>query len=63
MKTIKAIAAMLLVSISSTITFTSCQQDSFEESKEFKATTDPTAGTGMQKAYGLTYQNFRNFSQ
>jgi hypothetical protein len=60
MKTIKAIAAMLLVSISSTITFTSCQQDSFEESKEFKATTDPTAGTGMQKAYGLTYQNFIN---
>ena len=34
MKNFKAIAAMLLLSISSTLTFTSCQDDTVDENKQ-----------------------------
>ena len=59
MKNFKNIAAMLLVGISSTITFTSCQDDRIEDSKENSAAAVTRgASQGPAEAYGLTYHNF-----
>lgn len=58
MKNLKTIAAMLLLSISSTITFTSCQDDAINENKvDSKALASGANGQNL-KAYGLTYHNF-----
>ena len=60
MKKFKTIAAMLLLSISSTITFTSCQDDTEDINNQFKAPANPGTLTDQVKAYGLTYHNFVN---
>lgn len=59
MKNFKAIAAMLLLSISSTITFTSCQDDTVDNNNA-KALANAAASGQSLKAYGLTYHNFIN---
>lgn len=60
MKNFKTIAAMLLVSISSTFTFTSCKDDVIDDNKKTNEVLTRGAGDGqdMKKAYGLTYHNF-----
>lgn len=58
MKNFKTIAAMLLVSFSSTITFTSCQDDTVDANNKFQAPATPSSLTEQVKAYGLTYHNF-----
>ena len=62
MNNFKTIAATLLVSMSSTLTFTSCQDDTVEDKKpDAQSLTRAIAdGQGMKKAYGLTYHNFIN---
>lgn len=56
MKNFKAIAAMLLLSISSTITFTSCQDDTLDDNKQ--KTAPESAQKALMEAYGLTFENF-----
>ena len=60
MKNFKTIAAMLLLSISSTFTFTSCKDDVIEDNKKTNAVLTRGAGDGQgyKKAYGLCFQNF-----
>ena len=62
MKKFKTIAAMMLLSISSTLTFTACQDDTADESnRDAKALASAVAdGQGVKKPYGLTYHNFIN---
>lgn len=57
MKNFKAIAAMLLVSISSTFTFTSCQDDYLDNDKSAQPAPEG-AQKALLEAYGLTYENF-----
>jgi hypothetical protein len=60
MRTFKSIAAMLLLSISSTFTFTSCQDDAVEDrtnNADSQAVTR-VGGQALLEAYGLTYENF-----
>jgi hypothetical protein len=56
MRNFKAIAAMLLLSISSTITFTSCQDDTLDDNKQ--KTAPESAQKALMEAYGLTFENF-----
>lgn len=59
MKNFKTFAAMLLVSISSTFTFTSCKDDVIEDNKKTNAVlTRGADGQGAKKTYGLTFKNF-----
>ena len=60
MKNFKNIAALLLLSIGSTITFTSCQDDTEDINNQFNAPAAPGTLTEQVKAYGLTYHNFIN---
>lgn len=57
MKNFKAIAAMLLLSISSTITFTSCQDDVMDNGKPAQPAPEG-AQKALLEAYGLTFENF-----
>ena len=56
MKNFKAIAAMLLLSICSFITFTSCQDDVIDNGKSTPA--PEGAKKALLEAYGLTFENF-----
>ena len=56
MKNFKAIAAMLLLSISSTITFTSCHDDVLNNDNSQPA--PEGAQKALLEAYGLTFENF-----
>ena len=47
---------MLLVCISSTITFTSCQDDILDDNKQ--KTAPESAQKALMEAYGLTFENF-----
>ena len=60
MKDFKTFAAMLLVSISSTFTFTSCKDDVIEDNKKTNAVLTRGAGDGQgtKKTYGLSFKNF-----
>lgn len=58
MKTLKTIAASLLLSIGSTITLTSCQDDALDDRSNNNGTAPQGAQTALLEAYGLTYENF-----
>jgi len=60
MKNFKTIAALLLMSISSTITFTSCQDDTLDEVSNNNNASATTRGADgdLKEVYGLTYMNF-----
>ena len=59
MRTFKSIAAMLLLSISSTFTFTSCQDDAIEDrTNNNNQSMTGSGGQALLEAYGLTFENF-----
>ena len=59
MRTLKTIAATLLLSIGSTITLTSCQDDALDDcSNNNNGNVPQGAQTALLEAYGLTYENF-----
>ena len=57
MKNFKTIAAMLLLSISSNMTFTSCQDDTIDNGKSAQPAPEG-AQKALLEAYGLTFENF-----
>ena len=59
MRTLKTIAATLLLSLGSTITLTSCQDDALDDcSNNNNGNVPQGAQTALLEAYGLTYENF-----